>query len=128
MAEGIGDTIRVSLTDNPINEVKTGFEILKSLGLRDGCSVISCPTCARAEFDVIKLAGRIQKITENVRKPLKIAVMGCAVNGPGEASESDIGVAGMKGQGLIFSRGKPIKTVDEKDILDELMKKIDDLI
>jgi len=123
--QGIGDTIRVSLTDSPIEEVKAGWEILKDLDLRKrGRILISCPTCGRTQIDLIPLAKKIEKATENIEKPITIAVMGCAVNGPGEAREADIGVAGGKKLGIIFRKGKVIKTVKEKDILLALMAEI----
>ncbi len=125
LAEGIGDTIRVSLTAEPVKEVIVAKEILKSLGLRKGLDVISCPTCGRTEIDLISIA----KETEERLKPfsdkdISVAVMGCIVNGPGEAKEADFGIAGGKGVGLIFKKGEIIKKVDEKDLVDELIKVI----
>ena len=129
LAQGIGDTIRVSLTADPVEEVRVGWEILKSLGLRQrGVEITSCPTCGRTEIDLIKLAQEVEQKTAHIDKPLKIAVMGCVVNGPGEAREADIGVAGGQGQGIIFSKGKIIKTVKEQDIVEELMKEIESKI
>lgn len=128
LAMGIGDTIRVSLTGDPVEEVKVGKEILKSLGLRkEGVDLISCPTCSRTHIDLIAIAEEVEKRLENFKKPIKIAVMGCAVNGPGEAREADIGIAGGKGEGLIFKKGVIIRKVPEKDLLDELMKEIQKL-
>lgn len=129
LSEGIGDTIRVSLTGSPTDEVKVGWEILKSLGLRQhGPILISCPTCGRCEIDLVFLAQKVEKALETIKKPLKVAVMGCVVNGPGEAREADIGVAGGKGQGAIFVKGKVVKTVAEKEILPALLSEIKKLI
>lgn len=123
--EGIGATIRVSLTADPVEEIRPGFEILRALGLRKyGPEIISCPTCGRTEINLIKLANDIEKALANVEKPIRVAVMGCVVNGPGEAREADIGVAGGKKAGAIFAKGKVIKSVKEKDILKELLKEI----
>ena len=125
LAEGIGDTIRVSLTGDTSEEVRVAWEILKSLKLRKrGREIISCPTCGRTQINLIKLANQVEKATEDIKKPITIAVMGCAVNGPGEAREADIGVAGGKNIGIIFRKGKIIKTVKEKDILKSLLKEI----
>ncbi|HZX45735.1 MAG TPA: flavodoxin-dependent (E)-4-hydroxy-3-methylbut-2-enyl-diphosphate synthase [Clostridia bacterium] len=127
LMEGIGDTIRVSLTDHPVREVEVGREILKSLGLYRKASVdiISCPTCGRCGIDLIELAGRVADRVKNINKPLKIAIMGCAVNGPGEAREADIGIAGGSGKGIVFKKGKIIRTVREQDLLEALMEEID---
>jgi (E)-4-hydroxy-3-methylbut-2-enyl-diphosphate synthase len=127
LAKGIGDTIRVSLTADPVEEVKAGFEILKSLGLRQGITIISCPTCARASIDVISLAKKVEDSTFDLRKPLKIAVMGCYVNGPGEAKHADIGVAGYNKQGFLFRKGKIIGKVPETKIVDTLLEEINKL-
>lgn len=125
LADGVGDTIRVSLTGGPIEEVKVGWEILKSLELRThGPILISCPTCGRTEIDLISLAKKVEKILEGIDKPIKVAVMGCVVNGPGEAREADVGVAGGKGVGAIFVKGRVIRTVSEKEILPTLLKEI----
>ena len=125
LAEGIGDTIRVSLTGDTSEEVRVAWEILKSLKLRKrGREIISCPTCGRTQINLIKLANQVEKATEDIKKPITIAVMGCAVNGPGEAREADIGVAGGKNIGIIFRKGNIIKTVKEKDILKSLLKEI----
>ncbi|MFH2104978.1 MAG: flavodoxin-dependent (E)-4-hydroxy-3-methylbut-2-enyl-diphosphate synthase [Parcubacteria group bacterium] len=125
LSRGIGDTIRVSLTADPVEEVRVGWEILKSLGLRErGVEIISCPTCGRTEIDLIGLAEEVERRTAEIDKPLKIAVMGCVVNGPGEAREADIGVAGGRGQGVIFRKGEVVRTVDESEIVGELMKEI----
>lgn len=121
--EGIGDTIRVSLTGDPVDEVKVGFEILKSLNLRHkGINIISCPTCARCRIDLIKMAKKVESSFKDIKKPLNIAVMGCAVNGPGEAREADIGLAGGNGKVAIFRKGKILKTVPEKEAIIELKK------
>ena len=128
LAEGIGDTIRVSLTSDPVDEIKVAKEILKSLGLRKGgLEFISCPTCGRTQIDLIGIANEVEKRLENINKDIKVAVMGCVVNGPGEAREADIGIAGGKGEGIIFKKGKIIKKVKESELVDELMKEIDSL-
>ena len=120
LAEGIGDTIRVSLTDEPEKEVWAGFEILKSLGIRKrGVNFISCPTCGRTQINLIDLAKKVQKICENIDEPLTIAVMGCAVNGPGEAKHADFGIAGGINEGYIFKKGEIIKKVPEENLLKE---------
>lgn len=124
--DGIGATMRVSLTADPVEEMKVAWEILKSLKLRQrGATVTSCPTCGRTEIDIIKLAGEVEDAVQNLDKNIHIAVMGCVVNGPGEAREADIGVAGGKKSGAIFAKGKVIKTVKEKDILRELLREIE---
>ncbi|MGI5998715.1 MAG: flavodoxin-dependent (E)-4-hydroxy-3-methylbut-2-enyl-diphosphate synthase [Lutispora sp.] len=128
--QGIGDTIRVSLTGEPKDEIKVAYEILKNLGLFDsGIEVISCPTCGRTSVDLIKIAEEVDKRVENIitKKRIKVAVMGCGVNGPGEAKDADIGIAGGKGEYLLFVKGEPIKKVNEScavDILIEEIKKI----
>src|SRR5690554_636884 len=128
LAMGIGDTIRVSLTGDPVEEVKVGREMLKSLGLlQDGLELISCPTCSRTNIDLIKIAEEAEKRLEHIKKPIKVAIMGCAVNGPGEAREADIGIAGGMGEGLIFKKGKIVKKVKEEDLLEELLKEIEKL-
>jgi (E)-4-hydroxy-3-methylbut-2-enyl-diphosphate synthase len=115
---GIGDTIRVSLTDNPVEEVHAGFEILKSLNLRQkGLNLISCPTCGRCQIDLINLAKQVEEKYKNVDKPVAVAVMGCAVNGPGEAKSADIGIAGGIKEGYIFKKGEIIRKVDEENLL-----------
>ncbi len=126
LAMGVGDTIRVSLTGDPVEEVKVGKEILKSLGLlNEGLELISCPTCSRTHIDLISIAEEAEKRLEGMKKPIKVAIMGCAVNGPGEAREADIGIAGGNGEGLIFKKGKIVRKVPEEDLLEELMKEID---
>jgi len=122
LAEGIGDTIRVSLTADPVKEVLAAKEILKSLQLRKGLNLISCPTCGRTEINLIKIAEEVElALKDYSEKNITIAVMGCIVNGPGEAREADFGIAGGKGEGLIFKKGKIIKKVPEKDLLKELI-------
>lgn len=128
LAEGIGNTLRVSLTSDPVEEIKVAKEILKALGLRKGgLEFISCPTCGRTQIDLIKIAEQVEKRLESVNKDIKVAVMGCVVNGPGEAREADIGIAGGKGEGIIFKKGKIIKKVKEENLIEELMKEIESL-
>ena len=123
LAQGIGDTIRVSLTENPTEEVHAGFGILKALNLRQkGINFISCPSCGRCQINLIELAKDIEKRFENFDKPLTIAVMGCAVNGPGEASGADFGVAGGIGEGYIFKKGEILKKVKQSELADEFEK------
>ncbi len=125
LAEGIGDTIRVSLTANPIKEVLVAKEILKSLGFRKGLNIISCPTCGRTEIDVISMANEIKnQLKEYSEFDLTVAVMGCVVNGPGEAREADFGIAGGEKEGLIFQKGKIIKKAPEDKLIDELVELI----
>lgn len=122
LSKGIGDTIRVSLTDNPIEEVKAGYMILKSLNLRQkGINFISCPTCGRTQINLIKLAKEVEKRLEDFDKPLTIAVMGCAVNGPGEAKHADYGIAGGIKEGYIFKKGEIIKRLPEEKLIDEFV-------
>ncbi len=126
LSRGIGDTVRVSLTGDPVEEVKAAKEILKALGLRRfGIEFVSCPTCGRTSIDLIGIANMVEKRCSNINKSIKVAVMGCAVNGPGEAREADIGIAGGHGMGLIFKKGEIIKKVKEADLVDELMKEIE---
>lgn len=121
LAEGIGDTIRVSLTENPAEEVTAGFEILKSLGLREkGVNFISCPTCGRTQIDLIGLAKKVEEKFKNLDKPITIATMGCAVNGPGEARHADFGIAGGVKEGIIFQKGEIIAKVPEEQLLEKL--------
>ncbi len=128
LTHGIGDTIRVSLTDRPVEEVYAAFDILKAIGLKTDCPyLISCPTCGRTKIDLVGLAQQVEERLRDCKKPIKVAVMGCIVNGPGEAKEADIGVAGGDGCGLIFKKGEILRKVDEKDLLDELMKEVDKL-
>ncbi|MBM6838154.1 flavodoxin-dependent (E)-4-hydroxy-3-methylbut-2-enyl-diphosphate synthase, partial [Clostridium saudiense] len=128
LAEGIGDTIRVSLTSDPIEEIKVAKEMLIALGLRkEGMTFVSCPTCGRTQINLIKIAEEVEKRLENCDKNIKVAVMGCVVNGPGEAREADIGIAGGNGEGLIFKKGEIIKKVKEDELIQELMKEIEKL-
>jgi (E)-4-hydroxy-3-methylbut-2-enyl-diphosphate synthase len=126
--EGIGDTIRVSLSANPCEEVNTAYEILKSLDLRQhGPTLISCPSCGRAEVDIINFAESVDRNLREISKPIKVAVMGCVVNGPGEAKDADVGIACGKGKGAIFRKGKVVSTVAEKDFLKALMAEVRNL-
>jgi (E)-4-hydroxy-3-methylbut-2-enyl-diphosphate synthase len=128
LCEGIGDTIRVSLTDDPIQEIKVAKEILKACGLRKyGIEIISCPTCGRTNIDLIGIAKKAEELLRDINKNIKVAIMGCVVNGPGEAKEADIGIAGGKGQGIIFKKGEIIKKVPEEQLLDELINEIKNL-
>jgi len=123
LAEGIGDTIRVSLSAPPVEEVKVGTAILESLGLKQrGLEIVSCPSCGRAQVDVYSLAEQVTAGLEGIDVPLRVAVMGCVVNGPGEAREADLGVASGNGKGQIFVRGKVIKTVPESQIVETLIE------
>ena len=126
LSEGIGDTVRVSLTGSPVNEVLMAQEILAELGLRPrlGIRILSCPTCGRCEVDLIGLVEALKARTRDVRTPLTVAVMGCVVNGPGEAVEADVGVAAGKGHGMLFREGKALRKVPEKDLLDALLQEI----
>ena len=129
LAEGIGDTIRVSLTGDPANEVRVAYQILKALGLREyGPTLISCPTCGRTQIKLEKLALEVEKRLENIKEPITVAVMGCVVNGPGEAREADIGIAGGISEGLIFKKGKIIKKVREEEIIEALFAEIDKIL
>lgn len=121
LAEGIGDTIRVSLTENPVEEVSAGFDILKSLGLRErGVNFVSCPTCGRTQIDLIGLAKKVEERFKNFDKPITIATMGCAVNGPGEARHADFGIAGGVNEGIVFKKGEIIAKVPENQLLEKL--------
>lgn len=127
LCDGIGDTIRVSLTADPIREVYAARDILKACGIGGGAEIVSCPTCGRTKIDLISLTNRVEEMLRDVDKPIKVAVMGCAVNGPGEAREADIGIAGGNGEGIIFRKGEILRKVPEKMILDELKKEIEKL-
>ncbi len=128
LAQGIGDTLRVSLTGDVTEEIKVGREILKSLGmLKEGIQFVSCPTCGRTQINLIKIAEEAEKRLASVDKNIKVAIMGCVVNGPGEAREADVGIAGGKGEGLIFRKGEIVRKVKEEDLLDELIKEIENL-
>ncbi len=127
--QGIGDTIRVSLTAHPCEEVFVAYEILKSLGLRQrGPTLVSCPSCGRAEVDIIALAEAVNQRLASISEPIKVAVMGCVVNGPGEAKDADVGIAGGKGKGAIFRKGKVVSTVSEDKFLATIMAEVDSLI
>ena len=126
LLRGIGDTIRVSLTADPVNEVYAGFDILKAAGLLTGTpTLVSCPTCGRTKIDLISIASEVEEHLRNIKKDIKVAVMGCAVNGPGEAREADIGIAGGDGCGLIFKKGEIIRKVPEENIVSELLSEIE---
>lgn len=128
LALGIGDTIRVSLSADPVEEVLAAKDILKIVGLRkDGPELISCPTCGRTRIDLIRLANEVEERLKKVDKPITVAVMGCAVNGPGEASAADVGVAGGDGEGLLFRKGEIVKKVPQEALVDELFKLIEEL-
>ena len=128
LAEGIGDTIRVSLTSDPIEEIKVAKEMRIALGLRkQGMQFVSCPTCGRTQINLIKIAEEVEKRLENCNKNIKVAVMGSVVNGPGEAREADIGIAGGNGVGLIFKKGEILRKVKEEDLVEELLKEIENL-
>lgn len=125
LCDGIGDTIRVSLTEDPVYEIKAALDILTAVGMgRDSVEIISCPTCGRTNINIIELAHKVEKATENIHKKLKIAVMGCVVNGPGEAREADIGIAGGNGEGLVFKKGEILRKVKEEDLLEALLDEI----
>jgi (E)-4-hydroxy-3-methylbut-2-enyl-diphosphate synthase len=125
LADGIGETIRVSLTAEPVKEIQAAKDILKAVGKYDGVTIISCPTCGRTKIDIISLANEVEKVTENIRKNVKIAVMGCAVNGVGEGKEADIGIAGGNGNALLFKKGEILRKVKEEDIIREILTEID---
>lgn len=129
LSEGIGDTIRVSLTGDPVEEVRVGFEILKALEIiKKGVTVISCPTCGRCGIDVEAVASEIEANTRQITQPLKVAIMGCEVNGPGEAADADVGLAGGNGMGLIFREGKVVRRVPEKDMVEALLDEIESMV
>lgn len=126
LMHGIGDTIRVSLTDDPVNEVYAGHDILKALGLKsDSVQIVSCPTCGRTKIDLISVANEVENALRDCTKKIKVAVMGCVVNGPGEAREADIGIAGGDGCAMLFKKGEILRKIDEKDIVKELLAEID---
>lgn len=126
LMHGIGDTIRVSLTDDPVNEVYAGHDILKALGLKsDSVQIVSCPTCGRTKIDLISVANEVENALRDCTKKIKVAVMGCVVNGPGEAREADIGIAGGDGCAMLFKKGEILRKIDEKDIVKELLAEIE---
>ncbi|MCL0075251.1 flavodoxin-dependent (E)-4-hydroxy-3-methylbut-2-enyl-diphosphate synthase, partial [Thermodesulfovibrionales bacterium] len=125
LSEGIGDTVRVSLTAPPEEEVKVAYEILKSLRLRQrGPEIISCPTCGRCKIDLSPIVKRVEEAIKVITKPISIAVMGCVVNGPGEAREADFGIAGGNGRGLVFKKGEVVRSVEEDELVESLMEVI----
>jgi (E)-4-hydroxy-3-methylbut-2-enyl-diphosphate synthase len=127
--EGIGDTIRVSLTSDPVEEVWAAYELLRALGLRRrGIELISCPTCGRCEVNLIETAEKVDQKIRSIAAPLKVAVMGCVVNGPGEAREADVGIAGGRGFGLLFKKGEIIEKVPENSMVDRLMQEINEIV
>jgi (E)-4-hydroxy-3-methylbut-2-enyl-diphosphate synthase len=129
LQEGIGDTIRVSLTTDPVEEVWVAYEILKTLGLRErGATLVACPTCGRVEVDLFRLANEIDEYLRTVKEPIKVAVMGCVVNGPGEARDSDVGVAAGRGKGVIFRKGKIVRRVEEHEIVPALKEEIEAIL
>jgi len=129
LAEGIGDTMRVSLTADPVEEVRVAFGILKSLKIRQrGVNIISCPTCGRTEINLIGLAEEVEKRLAHIKEPITVAVMGCVVNGPGEAREADVGIAGGKGVGLLFKHGEIVKKLPEEKLADALVKEVEEIV
>ena len=125
LSEGIGDTLRVSLTGDPVEEVRVGYAILRALNIRKrGVEIISCPTCGRCEVDLTRLVGKVERGVEKISTPLTVAIMGCVVNGPGEAKEADIGIAGGKGAGVLFKRGEVVRKLKEKDFVSVLLNEI----
>jgi (E)-4-hydroxy-3-methylbut-2-enyl-diphosphate synthase len=125
LSEGIGDTLRISLTGDPVEEVRVGYEILRALNIRKrGVEIISCPTCGRCEVSLSRLVDRIERDVKKMATPLTVAIMGCVVNGPGEAKEADIGIAGGKGVGVLFREGKVVRKLKEKDFVSVLLSEI----
>ncbi len=124
LQQGIGDTLRVSLAADPVEEVYAGRDILKALDMRGGVRFIACPTCGRTRIDLISLATQAEQALSDCKKDITVAVMGCAVNGPGEAREADIGIAGGKGEGLIFKKGQILRKVPENRLLEELLAEV----
>ena len=125
LCDGIGETIRVSLTDDPVTEVLAAKDILKAVGMGHGVKLVSCPTCGRTKIDLVGLAKSVEEAVKDIPEDITVAVMGCAVNGPGEASEADIGIAGGDVCAVVFSRGKLLRKVREEDVLKELLSEID---
>ncbi|HOV43785.1 MAG TPA: flavodoxin-dependent (E)-4-hydroxy-3-methylbut-2-enyl-diphosphate synthase, partial [Syntrophothermus lipocalidus] len=129
LSEGIGDTVRVSLTADPVDEVWAAYEILRALGLRkEGAELVSCPTCGRTEVDIIKIAEEVDSRLRSIREPIKVAVMGCVVNGPGEVRDADVGIAGGRGFGFLFKKGKIVRKVEEDKLVKALMDEIDNIL
>ena len=129
LADGIGDTMRVSLTGDPVDEVRVGYEILKALGLRQrGVNFVSCPTCGRCQINLIRVAEEVEKRLVGIDKPLTVAVMGCVVNGPGEAREADVGIAGGRGEGLLFRNGEIVRKVPEAQMADALLEEVEKIV
>ena len=128
LSEGIGDTLRVSLTGDPVEEVRVGYAILRALNIRKrGVEIISCPTCGRCEVDLTRLVGKVERGVEKISTPLTVAIMGCVVNGPGEAKEADIGIAGGKGVGVLFKKGEVVRKLKEKDFVSVLLNEIQEM-
>ena len=128
LSEGIGDTLRVSLTGDPVEEVHAGYEILRALRIRQkGIEIISCPTCGRCEIDILQIVKKVEKGIRQIAAPLTVAIMGCVVNGPGEAKEADVGIAGGKGAGVLFRKGKVIAKVKEKDFVKALLNEVNQI-
>lgn len=127
LLDGIGETIRVSLTDNPVKEIYAAKDILKAIGRGNGVKIVSCPTCGRTKIDLISLAKKVEKCTKDIDKDITVAVMGCVVNGPGEAKEADIGIAGGNGKAVLFKKGEKLYTVSEKNALNALLDEIEKL-
>jgi (E)-4-hydroxy-3-methylbut-2-enyl-diphosphate synthase len=128
LSEGLGDTIRVSLTRDPVEEIRVGFEILRALGIRSrGPELISCPTCGRCKIDLFKIAEQTEKALLERSSKIKVAIMGCVVNGPGEAKEADIGIAGGDGMGILFKKGKVIRKINQDQLVDQLLAEIDNM-
>lgn len=127
LLDGIGETIRVSLTDNPVKEIYAGIDILKSIDMRSGIQFVSCPTCGRTKIDLIGLANKVENALKDVNKDIKVAIMGCVVNGIGEGKEADIGVAGGNGSAVIFKKGEIVRKVSENEIVSALLEEVDKL-
>ncbi|MDD2335500.1 MAG: flavodoxin-dependent (E)-4-hydroxy-3-methylbut-2-enyl-diphosphate synthase [Geobacteraceae bacterium] len=126
LSEGIGDTLRVSLTGDPVDEIRVGYGILKALGLRQrGINLVSCPTCGRCQINLVPVAEDVERRLQGITKPITVAIMGCVVNGPGEAREADVGVAGGKGEGLLFRHGEVIRKVPENELADALVAEVE---
>jgi (E)-4-hydroxy-3-methylbut-2-enyl-diphosphate synthase len=129
LAQGIGDTVRVSLTSDPIDEVRVAYDILRVFKLRErGIEIISCPTCGRCEIDLIGLTQTVEKKVLAIEAPLKVAIMGCVVNGPGEAREADVGIAGGRGQGILFKKGEVIEKIPEDQLMPRLLQEISSMV